>query len=64
MSIGSEVPLRCGVDLEVDGVVLENVGLMVTGTGGHMLSVNAKLRKRLGKGVGDQVAVHLTRRVS
>ncbi|WP_062522604.1 DUF1905 domain-containing protein [Demequina silvatica] len=50
------------VDAEVDGVALENVGLMVTGTGGHMLSLNAKVRKQLGKDVGDQVEVRLTRR--
>ncbi|WP_061962565.1 DUF1905 domain-containing protein [Demequina flava] len=50
------------VDATVDGVALENVGLMVTGRGGHMLSLNAKVRKQLGKGVGDDVTVTLTRR--
>ncbi|WP_084105505.1 DUF1905 domain-containing protein [Demequina sp. NBRC 110056] len=50
------------VDATVDGVPLENVGLMVTGTGGHMLSLNAKLRKQLGKDLGDTVEVRLTRR--
>lgn len=39
-------------------------GLMPTGTGGHMLSVSAKLRKKLGKEIGDDVVVHLTERLS
>jgi len=50
------------VDAEVDGLPLENVGLMVTGRGGHMLSLNAKVRKQLGKGLDDTVTVRLTRR--
>ncbi|WP_277210987.1 DUF1905 domain-containing protein [Isoptericola croceus] len=52
------------VDATVDDVPVENVGLMPTGRGELMLSLNAKLRKRLGKDVGDTVAVHLTRRLS
>ena len=52
------------VDLSVDDVPLENVGLMVTGRGGHMLSLNSGLRRRLGKDVGDAVTVHLSRRLS
>ncbi|AQX81460.1 hypothetical protein BWO91_17180 [Plantibacter flavus] len=52
------------VDAIVDGVELPNVGLMPTGSGGHMLSISAKLRKRLGKDIGDTVDVHLTRRLS
>ncbi len=52
------------VDGTVDGISLSNVGLMVTGTGGHMLSLNAKLRTRLGKDIGDEVTIHLTRRLS
>ena len=48
------------VDATVDDIELENVGLMVTGRGGHMLSISAKLRKDLGKDVGDQVSVRLT----
>lgn len=52
------------VDATVDGIPLSNVGLMVTGRGGHMLSLNAKLRKQLGKDIGDSVAVHLSRRLS
>lgn len=51
------------VDAEVDGVPLPNVGLMVTGTGGHMLSLSAKLRKQLGKDIGDNVTVRLLRRM-
>ncbi|WP_285042886.1 DUF1905 domain-containing protein [Plantibacter sp. LMC-P-059a] len=52
------------VDATVDGIEVPNVGLMPTGTGGHMLSVSAKLRKRLGKEIGDAVEVHLSRRLS
>lgn len=52
------------VDAEVDGIELTNVGLMVTGTGGHMLSISAKLRKQLGKEIGDEVTVRLTRRLT
>ncbi|QLD12258.1 DUF1905 domain-containing protein [Microbacterium oleivorans] len=44
----------------IDEVVLENVGAMVTGTGGHMVSLNAKVRKALGKDIGDTVAVTIT----
>lgn len=50
------------VDAEIDDVVLENVGAMVTGTGGHMVSLSAKVRKRLGKEIGDPVQVAITRR--
>ena len=50
------------VDATVDGIPVTNVGLMVTGRGGHMLSLNAKLREQLGKDIGDEVAVHLTQR--
>ena len=50
------------VDATVDDVKLENVGAMVTGTGGHMLSLNARIRKSLGKDVGDRVAVTITKR--
>ncbi|ACZ20300.1 protein of unknown function (DUF1905) [Sanguibacter keddieii DSM 10542] len=39
-------------------------GLMPTGTGGHMLSVSAKLRKRLGKEIGDEVTVRITERLT
>lgn len=47
---------------EIDGIAFVDKGLMVTGTGGHMLSLDAKLRKQLGKGIGDRVDVHLTER--
>lgn len=40
------------------------LGLMPTGAGGHMLSISAKLRKKLGKDVGDEVTVHLTERLT
>ncbi|MDN4481228.1 DUF1905 domain-containing protein [Demequina muriae] len=52
------------VDAEVDGEALENVGLMPTGKGGHMLSLSAKVRKKLGKDLGDGVTVRLTRRLT
>lgn len=50
------------VDATVDDVRLDNVGAMVTGRGGHMISLNAKVRKALGKEVGDNVTVSVTRR--
>ncbi|GAA1731720.1 DUF1905 domain-containing protein [Microbacterium paludicola] len=50
------------VDAQIDGLLLENVGAMVTGTGGHMVSLNAGVRKRLGKDVGDTVDVTVQRR--
>lgn len=51
------------VDLTVDDLPLAGVGMMVTGTGGHMVSLNAAVRRKLGKGIGDTVTIHLTRRV-
>jgi hypothetical protein len=51
------------VDVEVDGLSLPNIGFMVTGTGGHMMSVSAKLRKQLGKDMGETVSVRLLRRI-
>lgn len=51
------------VNLTVDGLPLSDVGMMVTGTGGHMVSLNAAVRRKLRKDVGDTVTVHLTRRV-
>jgi len=51
------------VDAAVDAVELANVGLMPTGTGGHMLSLSAKVRKQLGKDLGDSVTVWLRRRL-
>ncbi|BDZ61078.1 hypothetical protein Lsed01_00381 [Demequina sediminis] len=59
---GTKKSLR--VDAVVDGVPMPNTGLMVTGRGGHMLSLNAKLRKQLGKDLGDTVTVTLERRLS
>jgi hypothetical protein len=50
------------VDATIDDVVLEDVGAMVTGTGGHMVSLSAKIRQRLGKDVGDPVAVTIVKR--
>ncbi len=39
-------------------------GLMPTGSGGHMLSISAKLRKKLGKNLGDNVTVLLSERLT
>lgn len=50
------------IDALIDAVLLENVGAMVTGTGGHMVSLNGKVRKSLGKDIGDTVSVTITRR--
>lgn len=51
------------VSATVDGEPL-TAGLMPTGTGGHMLSISAKLRKKLAKEIGDPVTVHLDERLS
>ena len=51
-------------DAMVDGLALENVGFLATGRGGHMLSLKANVRKKLSKGLGAQVTVTLTRRVT
>jgi hypothetical protein len=51
------------VDATVDDIPVPDVGLMVTGRGGHMLSLNAAMRKRLGKNLGDKVVVRLQRRL-
>ncbi len=37
---------------------------MALGDGTHKLPVDAAVRRRLGKGDGDQVTVHLSRRLS
>ncbi|WP_084101951.1 DUF1905 domain-containing protein [Demequina sp. NBRC 110051] len=50
------------VDAVIDDVSLANVGAMVTGRGGHMISLNAKVRKALGKDIGDTVRVRVTRK--
>lgn len=50
------------VDVRIDDVTLENVGAMPTGTGGHMVSLNAAVRKRLGKDIGDTVQVSVSQR--
>ncbi|MFF2631891.1 DUF1905 domain-containing protein [Microbacterium sp. NPDC058021] len=58
--LGTKKTVR--VDATVDDVELENVGAMVTGTGGHMVSLSAKVRKALGKDIGDQVRVVIAKR--
>ncbi|MGR0220122.1 DUF1905 domain-containing protein [Agromyces sp. ZXT2-6] len=50
------------VDASIDDLRLENVGAMVTGTGGHMVSLSATVRKALGKDIGDPVEVTITKR--
>ena len=51
---------RCG-----DEFVFElPLSRLPTGTGGHMLSLNAKVRKKLGKDVGDEVTVRITERLT
>ncbi len=50
------------VDAKVDEVLLLNVGTLPTGEGGHMVSLNAKVRKQLGKEIGDVVEVTITSR--
>lgn len=52
------------VDAMVDDVLVEDMGLMPTGSGELMLSVSAVLRKKLGKNVGDAVQVVLLRRLT
>ncbi|KNC19070.1 hypothetical protein AC792_08060 [Arthrobacter sp. RIT-PI-e] len=46
-----------------DGAPL-TAGLLPTGRGGHMLSISAKLRRTIGKDVGDDVVVHITERLT
>lgn len=58
---GTRRSVRC--DIEIDGIALPSVGLMVTGTGGHMVSISKKLRQQLNKDIDDKVTVHLIRRV-
>jgi len=58
---GTRKSVRC--DVKIDGIELPSVGLMVTGTGGHMISISQKLRKQLNKDIGDEVTVLLIRRL-
>lgn len=44
----------------VDGVAVTSA-LMPTGQGHHFISLSAALRKKLGKGVGEQVEVRIQR---
>ncbi|PTL71494.1 DUF1905 domain-containing protein [Rathayibacter caricis DSM 15933] len=56
---GKAVKIRATVDGEP-----VTASLMPTGAGGHMLSISAKLRKALGKDLGDEVAVRLLERLT
>lgn len=47
----------------VDGEPV-TAGLLPIGAGGHMLSISAKLRKKLAKELGDTVTVHLIERLT
>lgn len=51
------------VEATVDGEPV-TAGLLPTGSGAHMLSVSAALRKKIGKDLGDSVTVHLSKRLT
>lgn len=38
--------------------------MLPTGGGTHMLPIKGALRKAIGKGVGDEVSIHLTERLT
>lgn len=64
---GSVELFGTGKAIKVVGLVDDEpvaLALMPTGSGGHMLSISAKLRKKLGKNVGDDVTVHLSERLT
>ncbi len=64
---GSVVLFGTGKSVKVVATVDDEpvtAGLMPTGVGGHMLSISAKLRKKLGKDIGDTVTLHLSERLS
>ena len=46
----------------VDGQPFRS-SFMATGDGTHMLPVKAEVRKAIGKGLGDEVTVHLEERI-
>ena len=52
------------VDLMIDDVLVEDLGLMPTGSGELMISVSAALRKKLEKNVGSSVQVTLLRKLT
>lgn len=47
-------------NVTLDGIVVTSA-LMPSGQGHHFISVSAALRKKLGKGVGDEVQVLIRR---
>ncbi len=52
------------IDLQIDDVLIEDLGLMPTGSGELMISVSAALRKKLKKELGSTVQVKLLRRLT
>ena len=48
---------------EVDGVEV-TTAFLPNGDGTHMLPIKAPVRKKIGKGAGDTVTIHLTQRLS
>ena len=48
-------------DIKVDDVEMPNVGFLPTGTGSYMFSLNAAIRKKLGKDIGDTVDVKVSK---
>ncbi|MBW4043277.1 MAG: DUF1905 domain-containing protein [Acidobacteria bacterium] len=52
------------IDLLIDDVLIEDLGLMPTGSGELMISVSAALRRKLDKDLGSTVRVTLLRRLT
>lgn len=50
------------VDVTVDGEPMRSVELLPTGRASHMLLLDPRFRSRIGKDVGDEVTVKLTKR--
>ena len=53
---------RVKVDATVDGIPFVG-SFMALGDGTHKLALTAELREHIGKSEGDQVTIHLTRRL-
>ena len=50
------------VDATIDGEPLSGT-FMPNGEGAHLMPVRATIRKAIGKGAGDEVTIHLDRRL-